>query len=135
MITIIKLGNLIYENIEAKTIDEEGNETWNVPNDPVQLRNALSDTLTWLAKQRLERILDEYSYNGLADVQFYANQATPDQEAQSILNWYSEYDTQIWSYIDNDLQSITNIEELLQIDMKNIEQQIYEQSIATSPLP
>lgn len=133
MIRIIKLGNLIYENIEAKTIDENGNEVWNVPNDPVQLKNTLADTLAWLSKQRVNNILDSYQYNGLADVQFYTNQN--DTEAQGILSWYAEYDNLIWQYIDNDLAAFTTVDELLQIDMKNIEQQIYEQSITTSPLP
>ncbi len=133
MVKIIKLGNLIYENIEPKIIDENGNENWNIPNDLIQLKTALSDTLTWLEKQRLNQILDKYSYNGLADVQFYASQN--DTEAQSILAWYQAYDDLIWQYIDNDLAAFTNIDELLQIDMKNIEEQIYEQSIQTSPLP
>lgn len=39
MIRIIKLGNTIYENIEAKEIDGQGNEIWNVPNDVVQLKS------------------------------------------------------------------------------------------------
>ncbi|HCB69333.1 MAG TPA: hypothetical protein DEP48_03135 [Persephonella sp.] len=133
MIRIIKLGNTIYENIEAKEIDGQGNEIWNVPNDVVQLKKALSDTLAWLAKQRVNSILDQYQYNGLADVQIYASQN--DQEAQTLLDWYSTYDNLIWSYIDNDLAAFQTVDELLQIDMKNIEQQIYEQSIQTSPLP
>ncbi len=134
MIRIIKLGNLIYENIEVKKIDPETNtEIWNIPNDLTELKTALTDTLAWLEKRRLEEVLDRYQYNGLADVQFYAGQS--DTEAQSILSWYSEYDNLIWSYIDNDLAAFTTVDELLQIDMKNIEQQIYEQSIKTAPLP
>ena len=84
-------------------------------------------------KQRLNQILDQYSYNGLADIQFYASQN--DTEAQAILNWYQTYDNLIWSYIDNDLSAFTDIQELLAIDMKNIEEQIYQQSIQQSPLP
>lgn len=57
------------------------------------------------------------------------------EEAQTLLDWYSTYDNLIWSYIDNDLAAFQTVDELLQIDMKNIEQQIYEQSIQTSPLP
>ncbi len=133
MIKLIKLGNLIYENIEAKYTDENGNEIWNVPSDITQLKEAFSDTLVWLGKQRLQNILDQYSYNGLADVQFYA--AQNDQEAQALLSWYQAYDSLIWSYIDNDLQAFTSIDELLAVDMKNIEEQIYQQSIEQSPLP
>jgi hypothetical protein len=133
MIKIIKLGNLIYENIEAKTIDENGNEVWNVPNDIAQLKNALSDTLAWLEKQRLQEVLDKYQYNGLADVQFYVSQN--DTEAQDILNWYRVYDDLIWQYINNDLPAIATLDELLQLDMKAIEEQIFDQSTQDAPLP
>ena len=135
MIRIIKLGNLIYENIEPKTIDENGNEIWNVPNTVPELQTALSDTLVWLEKERVNNILDQYQYNGLADVQFYANQATPDTEAQAILNWYQAYDDAIWNYIDNDLQNITNLDDLLALDIKAVEEQIFQNSIQTASLP
>ena len=84
-------------------------------------------------KQRLQKVCDEYGYNGLADVSFYANQN--DEEAKAILDWYQAYDDLIWSYIDNDLSAFTSVDELLAIDMKNIEEQIYQQSIQQSPLP
>jgi len=120
MIEIIKLGNLIYENIEAKYIDKNGNEVWNVPNTVSDLQKALSDTLIWLEKQRLSQILDQYGYNGLADVQFYANQATPDQEAQALLKWYQTYDDGIWNYITVNLSKITTINKLLALDLKAV---------------
>jgi len=53
MIKVIKLGNLIYERIEPKTVDENGNEVWNIPNDPDQLKFALNDTLGWLVAQKI----------------------------------------------------------------------------------
>ena len=84
-------------------------------------------------KQRVQKVCDEYGYNGLADIQLYASQN--DTEAKTILAWYSAYDDLIWSYIDNDLSAFTDIQELLAVDMKNIEQQIYQQSIEQSPLP
>ncbi|WP_456400119.1 hypothetical protein [Persephonella sp.] len=96
-------------------------------------KTEIQKKLLQLQKQRLQNILDQYGYNGLADVQFYASQN--DHEAQTLLNWYSTYDNLLWSYIDNDLAAFTSVDELLQIDMKNIEQQIYEQSIQASPLP
>ncbi len=46
MIRIIKLGNFIYENIEPKTIDENG-ERWNIPSDIALLKEALIDTIDW----------------------------------------------------------------------------------------
>jgi len=82
---------------------------------------------------RVNQIVSKYEYLSLADVQFYANQN--DAEAQSLLAWYQTYDNLIWSYIDNDLSAFTSVEELLAVDMKNIEEQIYQQSIQQSPLP
>ncbi len=98
-----------------------------------ELKAQKQKELLRLEKQRLNDILDQYSYNGLADVQFYAN--LNDAEAQALLSWYQTYDNLIWSYIDNDLSAFTDIQELLAVDMKNIEQQIYQQSIQQSPLP
>ena len=86
-----------------------------------------------LEKGRVRKILDSYGYISLADIQFYASQN--DEEAQAILNWYQTYDDLIWSYIDNDLSAFTNLDELLAVDMKNIEEQIYQQSIQIAPLP
>jgi len=91
--------------------------------------------LLLLEKQRLSQILDQYGYNGLADVQFYANQTTPDQEAQALLKWYQAYDDGIWNYITVNLSKITTIKKLLALDLKAVEEQIYQQSIKTSPLP
>ena len=134
MIRLIKLGNLIYENIEAKTIDPKTNqEIWNVPNTVSQLEKAFADTLLWLEKQRINQICDQYGYNGLADVQFYASQN--DEEAKAILDWYQAYDDGIWTYIDNTLPTIATLKELLVLDMKAIEKQIFDQAVATAPLP
>ena len=88
-----------------------------------------------LEKQRINKICDQYGYNGLADVQFYANQATPDPEAQAILAWYQEYDNGIWDWIDNTLSAITTLDELLALDMKAVEKQIFDESIVNNELP
>ena len=59
MIKIIKIGNLIYQNIEAKTIDENGNEVWNIPSDPVELKAALADTLGWIVGQNIVKTIGD----------------------------------------------------------------------------
>jgi len=143
MVRIIKLGELVYENIEpvvqeAVAFDEEGNPTqfqerWVVPNDVAELSKAIADTLVWLAGQRLKDILNKYSYYSLGDVQFYASQN--DTEAQALLDWYKAYDDLIWSWIDNDLPNYQTVEELLQIDLKALEEDLFNQSVQTSPLP
>lgn len=98
-----------------------------------ELKQEAQKRLVQYEKQRLQKILDEYSYIDLSDVQLYANQN--DTEAQAILSWYQAYDDLVWSYIDNDLEAFTSVDGLLAIDMKNIEEQIYQQSIEQNPLP
>lgn len=54
MIKWIKINNLIYQNIESKTTDENDNEIYNIPTDPAQLRKCCEDTLGWLVFKKLE---------------------------------------------------------------------------------
>ena len=96
-------------------------------------KTEIQKQLLKLQRQRLQNILDQYGYNGLADIQLYTSQN--DAEAQALLDWYSAYDDAIWQYIDNDLQAITTLDELLALDLKAVEQQIFDQSIQTAPLP
>ena len=100
----------------------------------------LQKQLLNLEKQRINQILDQYGYNGLADVQFYANQTTPDPEAQAILTFYSNangngYDDLIWDWITNTLPTYKTLKKLLSLDMKAVEEQIYQQAITNNPLP
>ena len=121
-------------NWDDELVNDNG--TWRVKTEAEKLqekKQEKQEELLSFEKQRLQKVCDEYGYNGLADVSFYANQN--DEEAKAILDWYQAYDDLIWSYIDNDLSTFTSVEELLSIDMKNIEEQIYQQSIQQSPLP
>ena len=38
MIKLIKIGNLLYENIEPFSVDENGNKVWNIPQDEALLK-------------------------------------------------------------------------------------------------
>ncbi len=96
-------------------------------------KTEIQKKLLKLQKQRLQNVLDQYGYNGLADIQFYANQN--DTEAQAILAWYQEYDNGIWNYIDVDLQALTTLDELLALDMKQAEENTYNAAISVAPLP
>ena len=85
-----------------------------------------------LEEQRLQEILNKYGYTSLADVMYYA-QVQSDEEAKALLNWYSNsegngYDDLIWDWIDNELPKYQTIEELLSIDLKQIETQIFEKT-------
>ena len=119
---------------DDKLVNDNG--SWRVKTETERLqekKQEKQEELLSFEKQRVQKVCDEYGYNGLADVQLYTSQN--DEEAKAILAWYSTYDDLIWSYIDNDLSAFTDIQELLAVDMKNIEQQIYQQSIQQSPLP
>ncbi len=56
MLKILKVGNLVYENIGIKEIDEEGNIVDNpvIPKDFAQLKNCALDTIRWQAGQKLQ---------------------------------------------------------------------------------
>ena len=104
------------------------------------VQQELQKQLLNLEKQRINKVCDQYGYNGLADVQFYANQTTPDPEAQAILTFYSNangngYDDLIWNWITNTLPTYKTLKKLLSLDMKAVEEQIYQQAITNNPLP
>ena len=81
LIKLIKLGNLIYENINAKYIDENGYEIWNVPNDETELKKAFKDTIDWytdryikdMFEQQQENLADIVSEQGYLEGRFYIN--------------------------------------------------------------
>jgi adenine-specific DNA methylase len=61
MIKTIKIGDLVYQGIEPKTIDENGNEIWNIPNDLEKLRVCVIDTLNWLIGQEVKNNVGDYT--------------------------------------------------------------------------
>jgi len=105
------------------------NNAYNVSNFSELIKK---DLLT-LEKQRLNRILDQYGYINLGDVQYYASQN--DQEAQALLGWYQAYDDGIWNWIDNTLPNYQTLDELLNLDLKAIEEDIFNQSVQKASLP
>jgi hypothetical protein len=47
MIKILKINNQIFHNFNEKSIDEQGNETWNIPQDLEDFKSLAIDTLNW----------------------------------------------------------------------------------------
>ncbi len=92
MIRLIKLGNFIYENIEPKMIDENGNEIWNVPNDELALKTAFKDTIDWYTdryikekfEQQQENLADIVSEQGVIEGRFYLAGFSPEQVRNEI---------------------------------------------------
>lgn len=99
-----------------------------------ELRIKLANEMKGLRRQRISEVLSDpnYAYDSIGDVKFYAD--TGDLDAQAILDWYKTYDTLVWDWIDNTLPTIADAD-LQNIDTKVIEQDLFNQSITTSPLP
>jgi len=99
---------------------------------------AVKVELIKMQKERMRNILDQYGYNSLGDVQLYASQN--DLEAQQILNWYTNtnsngYDDLIWNWIETQLPQYQTVDELLSIDLRQVEEEIFNQSVQNNPLP
>jgi len=110
MLSRIKLGNYIYENIEPKTVDENGNEVWNIPNNLDQLKQAYIDTLKWQAHRKLREtdwVIIKCVELGLDFSTAYPNIIN---QRQQIRNWIDQKKEEI--------NNATSIEELLQMDIK-----------------
>lgn len=110
MIKILKLGNAIYENIEPKTIDENGNEIWNVPNDFQKLKQAFVDTIKWQAYTKLKEtdwIIIKCLELGLNPADEYPNEI---QTRRAIRTWVNEREVEI--------NNASSIDDLLKIDLR-----------------
>ena len=148
MVRVVKLGDLIYENLEPViqepvAFDEQGNPTQFqerslLPTTKAELIQVVTDTILFLEKQRLQKVLSQYGYNSLGDVQLYASQN--DAEAQAILSFYTNsngngYDDLIWNYIDS-LPNKTKADILNDLqDLIAVEESIFQQAVANNPLP
>ena len=110
MIRIIKLGNLIYENIEPKTIDENGNEIWNIPNDLDQLKQAYIDTVKWQANQKLKET--DWVVVKCTELGKDPSQEYPEviEQRQAIRDWCNQKEEEI--------NSASSVEELLEMNIK-----------------
>jgi len=108
--------------------------TYEIPN----LRELIEKELLNMEKRRIQKILDSYGYNSLGDLQVYASQN--DQEAKAILSWYTNsngngYDDLIWNWIENELPKYQTVDELLSVDLRQVEEEIFNQSVQNNPLP
>ncbi|WP_297452598.1 hypothetical protein [Persephonella sp.] len=121
-------------------INNQGKRKWNFnkndvvvyeppPPTPEELKAKIQGQLTQLEEDRLKLILKKSGYNEV-DILFYANQG--DSEAKGILDWYSTYDTLIWNWID---QILPVIKDLQSVDVKAVEEDLFNQSVKTNPLP
>ena len=140
MIKLIKLGNIIYENIEAKTIDPETNqEIWNIPNTETELKAAFKDTIDWhtdrYIKDKFNQLQEDLTdiTSEMLYLQSLTNR-TAEQDArlaeiQSIIAWKE----QTWeeeANLEAQIDAMT-LDELLSLDVKAMCENAYSQI----PLP
>jgi|GEM_PF-2821866 len=76
--------------------------------------------------QRLQKVLDQYGYKDLGDIQYWHSQDPDDPEPKGLLEWYSAYDDAIWEEIDS--LSGKSFEELQNYDPVEVERRIFEQT-------
>ena len=138
MYRVLKVGNEVLTNVEDHLydVDDQGNVypvRKILPDTKAELIKVAQDTILFLQRQRLQEILSQYGYNSLGDVNFYVSRN--DTEAQAIANWYEAYDTEVWNYIDS-LNTKTKSQILADLqDMIAVEDQLFQSSIGTAPLP
>jgi len=92
---------------------------------------AYSEQLKNLEFQRLQKVLSDYGYKDLGDVQYWHSQDPKDEEPAGLLTWYSAYDDLIWNEIDS--LSGKSFEELQNYDPVAVENQIFEQTKGKLP--
>lgn len=132
-IRIIKIDGFLEEFYPAFDIDEDTGEIidWNVPNNPQEYYKLILNTLEDLTKNRILTILKNYNYYDLSSLK---ENLLTDPNVKFILDWYNNYSNLIKDYLNN-LKQITDIFQLIQIDLINEEENIYNQSIQLSPHP
>ena len=61
MVKFIKIGDLVYQNIAEKTIDENGSEAWKIPSTVEELRPVAVDTINWWVGQKVKSTTGDYA--------------------------------------------------------------------------
>lgn len=57
MLKVIRIKDLIHENIELFYIDENKKKVWNIPNNVDELKVAAIDTINWVTGQKIKESL------------------------------------------------------------------------------
>jgi len=60
MIKLMKIQDLIYQNYEERSIDENGNEVWNIPNNVQELLPVVLDTINWWVGDKVKKATGDF---------------------------------------------------------------------------
>ena len=63
MIKILKIGDTVYQNFKEKSIDENGNEIWNIPKDLEEFKAMAIDTINWQIGDNVKKALGNIQTN------------------------------------------------------------------------
>jgi len=124
MIKIIKIGDLIYENIEPFVVDESGNKIWNVPENENELRSCVIDTLNWLTDNYFYSIAQKRGgYRNMGEINYDAD-IDKDSDAIYLQKLYDV----LWNKEEELEKQINSMsfEELLKLNLKGWVYPIYD---------
>jgi len=128
MIRMIKIGDLVYENIEPYFVDENGNKVWIVPSDEEQLKDAFIDTLNWITDRYFyEEANKRGGYKNMGEIMYDAQEG--DSDAIFLKSLYDA----VWNKeeeLENKVMSMS-FEELLSFDVKKFAYEAYDEVKAT----
>jgi len=78
MIKQIKIGDLVYSNIDPFFINEKGNKIWNIPTDLEELRKVAIDTVKWDAERQLKKT--DWVISKISEIQIEGGDVTSTKE-------------------------------------------------------
>jgi len=113
MIKQIKIGKMIYTNVEPKTFDENGNEVWNIPNDSEELRAAAIDTIRWDAGRKLKKT--DWIVTKLSEIQVTGGDVEAAKEKYADILTQREAIRAKSNELEEKINSCETFEELLEI--------------------
>lgn len=119
MIRLIKVGDVVYENVSPVTFDivntEEG--AYQFIENPLfaqsKLKDYVKDTVLWLKGRKVEERLKRAGFISLGDV---IAMKDIDPEAERIYNWYVQFSQRVKTFLEDSLPTMTN-DELLSLDI------------------
>ena len=113
MIKQIKIGKLIYTNIEPYYTDENGQKIWNIPSDLKGLREVAIDTIRWDAESKLTKT--DWIVTKIAEIQVTGGNVEAAKEKYADILKEREAIREKSNELEEKINSCETFEELLEI--------------------